>query len=237
MKDLTLLVGTCDKYSFLWDNFKTLEQRYLGLKDCPRVAFSESMEFGDGYTTSFEGKGKNSEVWSNRLLKALKEVDTEFVFFVLEDYYFTREIPQEDFEQIVQLLTATDFNKFMYVNQLRSYKVADTLWFEKRMKLFGTPFIQHPTSDYLTSVQPAVWRTSFLKDCVHRDWSPWDLEIKGTKEIAGENNKILLYHSDDIYFNAVRSVGETSAEKRIAVSEGWEEVRDKENLKEIVLPK
>ena len=87
MKDLTLLVGTCDKYSFLWDNFKTLEQRYLGLKDCPRVAFSESMEFGDGYTTSFEGKGKNSEVWSNRLLKALKEVDTEFVFFVLNKLY------------------------------------------------------------------------------------------------------------------------------------------------------
>ena len=79
MKDISLLVGTCDDYEFLWDNFKTLADRYLPFQNSAKVAFTESKEFGDGYITSHQGE---DSIWSNRLIKALDKIESEFVFFL-----------------------------------------------------------------------------------------------------------------------------------------------------------
>ena len=36
------------------------------------------------------------DAWSNRMLSALKQVKTEYVVFILEDYYFTEPIDNEE---------------------------------------------------------------------------------------------------------------------------------------------
>ena len=232
MKDLTFLVGTCDTYQFLWDNFKTLVNRYLDLGDAKRMAFSESVEFGDGYKTIFADDGPEGKVWSNRLIKALDEVETEFVFFVLDDYYFTREIGEADFKRMMAVLHADSFDKFMFVKELKSYSLAATTTMNDPMDNFGTLFIQAPDSPYLTSIQPAIWRTDWLRECAVSNWTPWEFELKGTDRIKGRHNRVYLYHtSPNFYFNAIRSNDHAPI-----TSEGWEEVKEKENLSEIILP-
>ena len=67
--NITLLIGTCDKYSFLWENFKTLQTKYIDLPDSPKVVFTESLDFGEGYSMSH----LQNPHWSNLLKDALDE--------------------------------------------------------------------------------------------------------------------------------------------------------------------
>jgi len=221
--DVSLVIGTCDSYDFLWDNFKTLEERYLPFKKCPRIAFTETKDFGEGYITS-NSKGP----WSNRLLAALEKVETEYTFFVLEDYFFTKHISEQDIDTIVYVLDSLKKDKFMLATALRHYHLHNYLDIPK-MDLFGTAFFQHPESPYLTSIQPAVWRTSYLKSVVKEDWTPWDLEVEGSKDAQHVGAGNMVYHVDDFYFNAVR--------KGCTLSPGWEEVKEKEDLPELMFPK
>lgn len=243
MKDISLLVGTCDDYEFLWDNFKTLADRYLPFQNSAKVAFTESKEFGDGYITSHQGE---DSIWSNRLIKALDKIESEFVFFVLEDYYFTSKITQEDLQSIMAVCQANSLDKWTFhikTDQLRmKYDVGGM---QQCTGMEGKHYIQDKFSMYLTTLQPGLWRTSYLKKCLQPDWTPWDFEIKGSERMAqlhaqlpqlpesdnaepyGSRNLVYMLESP-IYFNAVRQGAK--------ISPGWEEVRDRENLMELTPP-
>lgn len=228
MKDISLLVGTCDDYEFLWDNFKTLANRYLPFQDSTKVVFTESKEFGDGYMTS-----KGDSVWSNRLIKALDEIESEFVFFVLEDYYFTSKITQEDLQSIMAVCQANSLDKWTFCPPSPHVRFSHQIHGIPQFPgIKGKHMLQDRASMYITTVQPSVWRTSYLKQCVQRDWSPWDFEIKGTTRLQELNHlpRNMFYEIEEpIYFNAVRQGAK--------ISPGWEEVRDRENLMELTPPK
>ena len=223
-KDITLLVGSCDDYSCLWDNFKTLEEKYIDLPESPKVVFTESLDFGKGYTMSHS----QDPHWSNRLSEALDKVTTEYVFFVLEDYYFTKEITSTDFKEITKVMEEFKLDKFMFVTEITSYAVAPLSTPLTSLSMKGEYYLQHPSSMYLTSVQPAVWKTSYLKECVQKNWTPWEFEIDGSRLRAGKPQTNILFLTDTFYFNAVR--------KGLKISPGWEKVKEKENLLELVLP-
>ena len=64
--------------------------------------------------------------------------------------------------------------------------------------------ILNASSDYLTSVQPSIWKTSHLKNCMVPGWSPWDFEIKGTELIRNkETDTYLIVRQQKPYWNAV----------------------------------
>ena len=224
--NITLLIGTCDKYSFLWENFKTLQTKYIDLPDSPKVVFTESLDFGEGYTMSH----LQNPHWSNLLKDALDKVTTEFVFFVLEDYFFVKKITSDDFSQITEAMDKHSLSKFMFVApDGMTHLTAAPMRPITNLSMPGNHFLQHIGSQYLTSVQPSVWRTDYLRECVKKDWNPWQFEIEGSKERAGHMQSTALYFTDIIFFNVVK--------QGFTANPGWEEVKEKENLQPLVFPK
>ena len=65
----------------------------------------------------------------------------------------------------------------------------------------------HKYSHYLISYSPTIYRKDFLLECLNRDESIWDSEVKGTKRLwvkafFGRKYKIYRYVKD-WYINAI----------------------------------
>ena len=190
--NITLLIGTCDKYSYLWDNFVTLCNRYWRV-NCDKVFAGETLQVKHkGYYTSMCGKTS----WTNIIKKTIKNIKTEYVFFILDDYYFNQPIDEQFISNGINFLkNIDDANKLIYTSAFCEYYNVHHIN-EKYFKMLDN-------SDYLTTTQPAIWKTSFLDECLHDNMNPWQFEIDGTNMIKGRNNKIYINHTEDIYFNVV----------------------------------
>jgi hypothetical protein len=190
--DVSLLVGTCDRYSFLWDNFVTLCNRYWKV-DCGKYFAGENLEVKHkGFYTILCG----NRSWSNIMKESLKYIKTEYVFFILEDFYLSQPITEEFIKTGIDFLKSKgDANKLIFSSAFCEYY---TVQHEE-----GKYFKMLDTSDYLTTMQPSLWKTSFLNECLKENMNPWQFEIDGTNMIKNKNNKVYIHHTDDIYFNVV----------------------------------
>ena len=77
--DITLLIGTCDRYDVLWENFMILTDKYFKV-DCPKLFVTENKRVPSADYETHLGK---KLPWSNRMFSALDTIDTEYVFLLL----------------------------------------------------------------------------------------------------------------------------------------------------------
>jgi len=217
--DLTVIIGTCDAYSPLWDNFVTLFDRYWQAP-CEKIFVSENKyKKYKGYEFHLPGADK----WSNRILSGLNNINTEYTVVILEDYYFIEKITKEEIEFHINFIEEFGANKVMMDYRCPNLTLAKERSYRSRA------FCRlSARSNYLTSLQPSIWKTSHLISCMHKNWSPWDFEVEGTRKISGTENKTyLMLRNKKPYWNAVR--------KGMIISSGWPDIKKKEQLKEIEL--
>lgn len=203
-KDLTVLIGTCDSYSHLWKNFSILFDRYWRF-DTRNIFIGETKEVPQYTKTRFDTItcGKNLS-WGERMLQGI-EVSSNRILFLLEDYYLryqfsdsTMEKYLRDFDRVGMnrlQLCASGFTTIMYNHLIDYYQYT-------------------PDSNYLISMQPSIWRKSFLIDHLLPNYSPWDFEIKGSKLVKNTDHRVFVDLSisqsataedgTEIYFNAMR---------------------------------
>jgi hypothetical protein len=210
-KDLSVLIGSCDSYNSFWKNFDILFKRYWNV-NTENIFIGETIPIPyTGYTNILPGKIS----WGERILIALENIKTEYIFFILEDYYLTESITSEIILEHISTLEEYSAHKIM----LDIVTHSDYRLTEIKPNLFKF----NSNSMYLNSVQPAIWKTSYLKQVLRPEYSPWDFELKGNQFASTLNNTLLIQaRNKPIYFNYVRVGGR--------ISEGWEDVFKKENL-------
>jgi hypothetical protein len=190
--DVTLLIGTCDRYSFLWDNFVKLCNKYWNVDSVKMFAGENLQVKHKGYYTVMCGNIS----WSDIIKKSLKYITTEYVFFVLDDYYFRQPITEDFIKTGIDFLKANDdANKLAFTSAFCEYYTVQHIG--------GKYFKMLDNSDYLTTTQPALWKTSFLNECLKESMNPWQFEIDGTSIIKNKTNKVYIHNTEDIYFNVV----------------------------------
>ena len=174
---------------------------------------SETEVFSNNhYQTITPGK----KPWGERVLESLELIDTEYVFFILDDYYLTESFTQEFIDDHIKIL-----EKHNAVKIMTDIDYGEPIYYLEHIEEDLYKFKM--TSDYLNSIQPAIWKTSYLKQVLKPDYSPWDFEIKGNDFTKTLNPIILLKaRPEHMYFNFVRIGGR--------ISEGWEQLYIKENL-------
>lgn len=210
--NVSVLIGSCDAYSSIWKNFDVLFRRYWNLPT-KNILVSETLQFdNDLYQTVIPGH----KSWGERMLIGLDQINTEYTVFLLDDYYLTEPFTQEFINEHIAILESYGAQKIMMDID------------------YGTPiyFLEHLhddlykfklESDYLNSVQPSIWKTSYLKQVLKPEYSPWQFEIEGNVYTKTLNPTILLKaRQEHMYFNLVRIGGR--------ISEGWEKIYTKENL-------
>jgi hypothetical protein len=210
--NISVLIGTCDSYSPLWKNFDILFQRYWQLKT-KNILVSETVTFeNELYQTITPGQKQ----WGERMLLGLDEIDTEYTFFILDDYYLTEPFTEEFIQNHISILEQYGAQKIMM-----DIDYGEPIYHLEHLQDDLYKFKNH--SDYLNSVQPSIWKTDYLKTVLKPEYSPWNFEIEGNVYTQTLDPMILLKkRPDHMYFNFVRIGGR--------ISEGWEDVYLKEGL-------
>jgi hypothetical protein len=210
--NISVLIGTCDSYSPLWKNFDILFQRYWQLKT-KNILVSETVTFeNELYQTITPGQKQ----WGERMLLGLDEIDTEYTFFILDDYYLTEPFTEEFIQNHISILEQYGAQKIMM-----DIDYGEPIYYLEHLRDDLYKFKNH--SDYLNSVQPSIWKTDYLKTVLKSEYSPWNFEIEGNVYTQTLDPIILLKkRPEHMYFNFVRIGGR--------ISEGWEAVYLKEGL-------
>ena len=214
--NLTTVVGTCDSYLDLIPGFSILYERYFQ-PNVETLIVSET-ETLDMPNYKFITPGKKQ--WGERIINALSEAKTEYVFFILDDYYLSQLLTNEYIEYLLKFM---DNHK---VNKVTLTPVPDFAKYEY-LESVNTMHKMSPTSPWLTSVQPAIWRKSELLKFLKPEYSPWNFEVKGSEEAKNNVENYFVAKLDKpIYFNMVRQ-GKVP-------SPGWEEFLEQENLTQYI---
>ena len=215
LKDVTLLIGGYDPYEPLWENFFTLKDKYLTFTCDTLFATQHKTKEIPGVTFYPTGE----IVWSNRMIEAINEINTKYTFFILDDYFITEELSAEEMRLHLDFMEQYNANKIMLEYKCKGLTLIDPFPYKDR-----TVYRLSPRSEYLTSMQPSIWLTSYLKECMKPGWNAWEFEINGTKLRNHETDTYLMLRDKKPYWNAVV--------KGKKVLDGWQQLKDIENLKE-----
>jgi hypothetical protein len=131
----------------------------------------------------FSGKGE----WSDRLLVLLNQIPEDFILYLQEDHYSSGVIP--DLSMLMDMIRKDNLLRLQLSPVNKYYTLSGS-------KL---PLFFHPSSKYLVSHQPSIWRKDFLISCLKPGENPWQNEYEGTKRLQNDpkiQNRIAIYPCD-----------------------------------------
>ncbi len=116
MKELSIVISSCNKYHYLWDIQLQLFDRFW--PECPYdihvisensqlPAISTNLKLNN-FNTNKQPTGPSD--WSPALKSMLESLDSEYVLYLQEDYVFTDYVQEENFTSILQHAITNNIN-------------------------------------------------------------------------------------------------------------------------------
>lgn len=173
MQKYTLLYSTCDAYDDLWKNFFILLKKYWPSFN-GRIIFNSEKKFyqNEAYNIVNVEHPTDNLSWSDRLYDALKLVETEYVLFVLDDFYLRDYVNTTAFNACIDFMDANP--DVMSIAFSKEPGIKKTV-----REIDGFSFRKH-FSLYKTTAHLSLYRTSFLKKILRTKESAWDFEVNST---------------------------------------------------------
>ena len=169
MKDASVLIYSCDKYSDVWGPFFTLFFRYW---DCPYEVYlsteSEQCLLPEVKTIT-TGEG----TWTERMHYAVSEIPTKYVIGMCEDMFFRRKVDQTTINNCLRTMEEDD--RIASFNFEKEYGPTD----ESKVLSFGK---KPKGSQYRKTCQPTLWRREVLKELLNTKQDAWEWEMSPTPD-------------------------------------------------------
>lgn len=214
--NITLLVGTCDKYNFLWDKFCLLFNRYWDHSiDIPRYFLSETIEFSNyGFKSFIPGKIP----YSDCLKYALDRIDTAYILWLQDDYFLRKTILKSKFEYYMSFMQ----------NGVDRFGIHGDSYLYSKSHLIDNIYRFHQYSLYTISMQASIWNKEFFKSCLISNGSenPWKFELNGTYRLNNTKfHNIMFDKQETPWYNEAMNKGEfTSKYHEIIEQEGLNDI-------------
>jgi len=195
--NLSIVVGSCDKYSFLWDKFTKRFNEYWNLDiELKKYLISETIEFsGDTFETL-----KCKEVsYTECLKKSLEEIKTKYILWLQDDYFMVKKLPEQIILDSYELISNNE-NIIRVGIQPNSKYYTTTKHNKNFLKL-------SKNSQYTISMQSSIWDRekllSFLNDSPNEN--PWQFEINGSQRLNKIKYDVFFYElKEDWYKEAMK---------------------------------
>ena len=174
-KNCSFVFGSCDAYSFLWDNFfKLLFKYFPSSKKFKFYGMVENDYLYDGVVVKGYHASLKNNSFSSRLIEALKNVDTEFIIFFLDDFYLEGKVNEE--------YIFSSFNLLFEDKNIGHIVLHD---FQKEMdvgkKDYNDSFvIMDKRASFRISAQCSFWRKDYLLKILRKYEDAWEFEFNGT---------------------------------------------------------
>ena len=178
---LTIIINTCENYSDLWDGHVALLNRNWADRKIRSVLLTDGRN-----DRSFDGieifsAGSGLEL-PQRIKRFLPEVETEYVFITLDDYYLIEPV---DPSRISCLIDAMDELGLDYI---RLFDIPPS---KKKIEgfdgLYEIDLDSEKDVNYQVNLYPGIWRKSLLEKTVSASADAWNYELSLTRT-ARENN-------------------------------------------------
>lgn len=145
----------------------------------------------DGKVLSFPGN------YAFRLKEALKQIDSDYVFLTLDDYFPNKPV---NFALIDDLITVMSENDVDYMNVYPNHVGKP---FSKKMKILTLTLDRR---DYEVSLTPGIWKRTSLLALIGKDESPWEWEVMLTKRCHLSNYRCMCCYDKTAfpYLDVVR---------------------------------
>lgn len=172
--DLTILIVSYDGYKDMWTDFFNCKK--LNWSDCPY----ETVLANNEENFQFEGVrvincGKEAQ-WSTRTRKALENIETRYVCFMLEDFFISQKVDNSVVKDALETMTKSNIVYY----KLLSLSKLTTPYFNKEKGERIIPANLH----YGVSLMAAIWdRKYFLNLIGPDDYNPWKFEAERNIDI------------------------------------------------------
>lgn len=168
-RKMSLLVISCEKFSDLWDgHVKLLEQNWPD-RDMMTYIVTDAPT-----TKSYPGihiisAGVDLE-WTERLAYALKQVDAEYIFITLDDYFLIKKV---DNKRILELITMMEQEGFDYVRLFKRPKKSTLNEVERHKRVFHVNIKE----TYSVNLYAGIWKKKFLESTLKKTKNIWQYEV------------------------------------------------------------
>ena len=183
MKNIPVLILSCDKYEPLWDgffnfyfkNFNFNQKTYL-ITEFKKPLFSNVKVIN-----TYDHQNK----WGKSLINALSKLDNSYVQIILEDMYIYNKVNKRQYNDCLKFLNKVKPHHLKYLNTPFKSK--------KNLKKFQLINRGEP---YKVTVC-GFWNRKYLINLLKFDDSPWDFEYFGGDRTK-ENDKF-FYKTKNLF--------------------------------------
>lgn len=183
-----ILISSCDKYSYLWDSLAFSHKHYLG-EDYRKIStlISETKQSDYFLTKNYSG------TWRDMVLAALKEINSEYILYLQDDYMFYKQnVPIEFFLYLTQLCKDKDIDHLLIIDPNEIYKAKKIEQHET-----GILYKRRFTGSYFASLQMGIWKRKYFIELLE-SFNPqtiWEFELGANQECMRMCAKLFLFYN------------------------------------------
>lgn len=168
-KNMTMLILSCDNFSDLWEGHINLLNQNWPDRDI------ETMIVTDAATNkSFPGikiivAGKEC-AWSERLAYAIRQVETEYIFVTLDDYFLIKKVPEVKIRELLEIMDRESLDYVRLFPRPKSATMGRVANYRK-IHWIDTGI------NYSVNLYSGIWRKDFIASTVRAPKNAWQFEV------------------------------------------------------------
>ncbi len=193
MKDVTILVNSCDKYSSVWEPFfRLLLKQWPECADYKIVLNSETKTYNCDFldvTTICSG---TKFTWSERLKNALEQIDTEYILYFLEDFFLQQKVNNDPLLEAVNYIKNNSDVGYIGLKYNPKHNFIDESKVDLSEHFLNKDNIK--TVNRINSMT-ALWRKDWLYSILRNHETPWEFELYGSVRSRRSNMKVLVINN------------------------------------------
>ena len=198
-KKIAIYISSFDGYSDIWSTFFKIFDKYW--PDCQYNKYLVTNEMKYEYKDLITIKTGKENDWFYRTIKSLESIDEDYVLFLLEDYFLSKNQYNKTYDSIID---------YMYSENIYYYQLSSVQSKSKEAVADYNKDISYPIS-----LQAAIWNRKEFLNILYEIYdkgakTPWEFEKyfvllnKEPKKIKNYTSGI-RYNTEDIlgYKNGV----------------------------------
>lgn len=182
-KNISMVLCSCDSYDDAWTPFcKQLVKNWHDF-DMPIYLCTEHKQFsfpGLDIRCPLSQQDKIYKNWSERLIKLLKIIDSEFILFMLDDFWITEKVDCDKFNTIFSYMDRDKKMGFVCLKdeKWKKYPVQES---KVRINSVYPELVQCLNKQpFRITTQVGIWRRKYLIRLLRKHESAWYFETRAT---------------------------------------------------------
>ena len=169
----SVLISTCDKFSDLWDANVLLINENWADRNADTYLVTDKPSDRTFSQVKLIAGGEGAEI-TERLQVVLREIDTPYIVFTLDDYFLTEKIDTAAIQKDIAFMAQND------IDYLRIYPCGKKRLRQVKAVKSDTPgiYFRDPNEgDYAISLYPGIWKADFMRKTLGEVRNAWQYEV------------------------------------------------------------